>query len=213
MAEESVADFAVRAGLSPRRVRALIASGALRARRVGGHWLIDQSSDHRPAPSRALGTRMQAGLLAALSGQPSEQLSASERVRLRRYRDELLRSDEPDRLLKAWTRPTPPVRLRAADADLDDLARDDRVVTTGFSDPRAEMAAAGQLEARVAAVDAEALCREFLLRPSDQPNVLLHYSAEKPSSPLPLGLLLVDLAGHDGARERARVADLLRASS
>ncbi|WP_123340563.1 MULTISPECIES: helix-turn-helix domain-containing protein [unclassified Curtobacterium] len=213
MDEESVAEFAVRAGLSPRRVRALIEGGSIRARQVGGQWLVDQSSEHRPAASRPLGARMRSHLLASLSGQPIDGLSAPERVRLRRYRDELVRSAEPDRMLGAWIRPVPALRLRVADADLEDLAADGRLVKSGFSDPRSEIAAAGQLEARVAASDADALRRDYLLRPSDQPNVLLHVSEQRPPSPVPLGLLLVDLAVHDGIRERSRVAALLQAAS
>lgn len=210
MPEESVAEFAKREGVSPRRVRALIEQGAIPARRVGRQWLIDQSSAHRPALSRPLADRMRANLLAILSGDAPEGLSASERARLRRYRNELMRSPDPDRILGAWIREQAPLKLQVAPSDLADLAADERIVKSGFSDPRAEIAAAGQLEARIAKDDAAAIRREYLLRPSERPNVLLHLADEKPPSPLPLGLLLVDLAHHDGVRERSRVAELLR---
>lgn len=210
MPEESVVEYAQREGISPRRVRALIAQGSLPARQVGRNWLVDQASAHRPAASRPLADRMRKNLLAVLSGEASEGLSASERLRLRRYRSDLVQSPDPDRILAAWVRAAAPQRLQVAARDLPDLAADDRIVKTGFSDPRAEIAAAGQLEARVARADIGALRREYLLRPAEQPNVLLHVSDEKPPSPLPLGLLLVDLAGHDGVRERSRVVELLR---
>lgn len=210
MPEESVAEFAKREGVSPRRVRALIEQGTIPARRVGRQWLIDQSSEHRPAVSRPLADRMRANLLAILSGDAPQGLSASERARLRRYRNELMHSPDPDRILRAWVREQAPLKLRVAASDLADLAADERIVKSGFSDPRAEIAAAGQLEARVAKDDAAAIRREYLLRPSESPNVLLHLADEKPPSPLPLGLLLVDLAQHDGVRERSRVAELLR---
>lgn len=70
MPEESVAEFAKRAGVSPRRVRALIEQGAIPARQVGRQWLIDQSCAHRPAASRPLADRMRANLLAILSETP-----------------------------------------------------------------------------------------------------------------------------------------------
>jgi excisionase family DNA binding protein len=210
MPEESVAEFAKREGISPRRVRALIARGAIPARRVGGQWLVNQASAHRPASSRPLAERMRLNLLAVLSGDEPQGLSAPERLRLRRYFNELVHSQEPDRILGAWVPQRSPLRLRVAPSDLGDLASDSRLVKTGFSDPRAEIAAAEQLEARVADEDAAAVQREYLLRPSDQPNVFLHLSNQRPPSPLPLGLLLVDLAQHDGVRERCRVAELLR---
>ncbi|WP_157603037.1 helix-turn-helix domain-containing protein [Rathayibacter sp. Leaf299] len=210
MAEESVSEFAEREKVSPRRVRALIERGRLPARQVGGQWLIDQASAHRPAPSRPLSARMRAGLLAVLSGEQPGVLSASENARLRGYRNALLHSPEPDRILGAWVHERSALKLQVAPSDLADLSKDQRLVKTGFSDPRAEIAAAGQLEARVAEADVDALRREYLLRPSDRPNVLLHITDEKPPSPLPLGLLLVDLARHEGVRERSRVAELLR---
>jgi len=210
VAEETVSEFAEREKVSPRRVRALLEQGRLPARKVGGQWLIDQASAHRPAPSRPLGARMQAGLLAILSGEQPEALSRAESARLRAYRNALLHSPEPDRILGAWVRERAALKLQVAPSDVADLSEDQRLVKSGFSDPRAEIAAAGQLEARVAEADVDALRREYLLRPSDRPNVLLHITDEKPSSPLPLGLLLVDLAQHDGVRERSRVAELLR---
>ncbi|WP_208544576.1 helix-turn-helix domain-containing protein [Rathayibacter sp. VKM Ac-2759] len=213
MPEESVSDFAEREGVSPRRVRALIERGILPARRVGGQWLIDQAHAHRPAPSRPLSERMQAGLLALLSGDQPQGLSASEHARLRGYRNTLVHSSEPDRILAAWVREKAVLKLRVAPSDLTDLADDRRLVRSGFSDPRAEIAAAGELEARVAQADIDPLRREYLLRPSDQPNVRLHLMDHVPPSPLPLGLLLVDLARHDGVRERSRIAELLRGAA
>lgn len=208
MPEESVADFAKREGISPRRVRALIEQGSIPARQVGRLWLVDQASAHRPAASRPLADRMRANLLAVLSGDATDGLSASERARLRRYLSELAHSPHPDRILSAWVPDSAPLRLQVAPSDLDDLSEDDRLVKSGFSDPRAEIAGAGQLEARVAKAEVDAIRREYLLRPSQQPNVFLHVSDEKPPSPLPLGLLLVDLAHHEGVRERSRVAEL-----
>ncbi|GAA0994092.1 hypothetical protein GCM10009563_10690 [Subtercola frigoramans] len=105
------------------------------------------------------------------------------------------------------------LKLAVAPSDLDDLGQDARIVKSGFSDPRAQIAAAGQLEVRVAAANLASLRRDYLLRPSDRPNVFVHLTDERSPSPLPLGLLLVDLANHDGVRERSRVAELLRDTS
>ncbi|WP_146078059.1 hypothetical protein [Subtercola sp. Z020] len=153
------------------------------------------------------------GLIAALSGQSVPGMSAPQRRRLRIYLSELRGATDPDRVLSAWIPQRPPLQLSVAPSDLDDLGRDARITRTGFSDPRARVAAAGQLEVRVAEADLNDLQREYLLRPSDRPNVFVHVDDRASSAPVPLGLLLVDLAHHPGVRERSRVADLLKEMS
>ncbi|MBM7471196.1 hypothetical protein [Subtercola frigoramans] len=156
---------------------------------------------------------MRTFLVGALSGQELIDASASDRSRLRGYYKQLRESDHPDRLLAGWVPQRPVLKLAVAPSDLDDLGQDARIVKSGFSDPRAQIAAAGQLEVRVAAANLASLRRDYLLRPSDRPNVFVHLTDERSPSPLPLGLLLVDLANHDGVRERSRVAELLRDTS
>jgi len=215
MAEVSVADYARRYGLSEQGVRRAAREGAVPARKVGTAWLIDDSHRLRPQKRRPLSERAASALLARLDGDlgPARALTPTERARLRdrvlRLRDDQHATD----LLAAWLRPVlarPAVDLFVQPADLQDLRADDRLVLGGVSDARAEISAPDFVEAHVAAADYPLVRRDFLLRSSDAPNVRLHVDDERPSSPLPLSVLLLDLAADGGPRERARVAALLR---
>ena len=100
---------------------------------------------------------------------------------------------------------------RAAAADLEDLRDDQRLLPSGVSDPRAGLSDAGFIEGHAADADLLALERAFLLvRSDDRPNVLLHVDSDRPGDPVPLGRLIIELAHHDGARERAAASDLVR---
>jgi hypothetical protein len=208
MPEQSVADYAAKNGLSVRRVQAQAASGALPARRVAGRWLIDESLEHRAVARRPLGVRMQKALSARLDGL-DDGLTPTERLRLARHLDELRSDADPADLIWAWFRPRRPLRLDGLPSDVADLPADGRVVPSGFSDPRAGIAAAGMLEAHVGAHDLDAVLDDFILEPSDRPTVLLHVDDVRPSDPVPLAVLLVDLAQSPGPRERAQVGRLV----
>jgi len=208
MPEQTAAEYAERYGLSVRRVQAAAASGALPARQVAGRWMIDLAHEHRPVARRALSPRMRAALLARLNGNEAP-LAPSERVRLNRHITELCEAEQAPDLLRAWLRDAPPLRLDALPQDVADLADDERISPTGFSDPRAGIAAAGQLEARVADADLQAILDEYVLEPSERPTVLLHVVSERPSRPIPQADLLADLAQHGGSRERSQVARLV----
>lgn len=208
MPEQSAADYASRNGLSLRRVQAQAARGALPARRVAGRWLIDDSLEHRPVARRALAPRMRAGLAARLEDDRDD-LTPTERVRLDKHVDELRTAERPADLIWAWFRPRPPLRLDGLASDVADLAHDERVVPSGFSDPRSGIAAAGMLEAHVAESDLEAVLDDFVLEPSDRPTVLIHVDAVRPRRPVPFDVLLSDLAQSPGPRERAQVGRLV----
>ena len=69
-----VLDAASELGVHPSRVRALIASGALAAEKVGGVWLVDRASvagrrHENPSAGRPLAPRNAWGLLLAASGE------------------------------------------------------------------------------------------------------------------------------------------------
>jgi len=139
-------------------------------------------------------------------------LSRSERGRTLARVVELRGDPVPWQRIVDWTRAEyrRPTGYRAAAADLEDLRTDGRVVLGGVSDPRTGISDAGFLEAHLAEADRGAVEREYLLvRTETNPNVLLHLDAERPSDPLPLGTLIIELAHHDGARERAATRSLL----
>lgn len=85
----SVTEVAHQTGLSTRRVRALIAGGALRAAKVGAAYVIDESDldnflrHDRPAYIRALSPRTAWAAAALLDGVQPTWLRAEERSRLR----------------------------------------------------------------------------------------------------------------------------------
>jgi hypothetical protein len=140
-------------------------------------------------------------------------LSRSERARAHRRLAELRADPVPWNTVANWTRAEyrEPVGYRAADADLEDLQDDGRLVPSGVSDHRAGLSDAGFLEGHVARTDLDALEAEFLLvRSDDVPNVLLHIDDGRPSEAVPLGRLIIELAQHDGPRERAAVSELVR---
>lgn len=88
MTDITVANAAARLGLSPARVRALIAAGDLPARKLGGRWVLDPVDiDAADAKVRVSGRpwspRMAWGLIALAERRKPIDLSAPERSRLR----------------------------------------------------------------------------------------------------------------------------------
>lgn len=214
MAEITTAEYAARHGVSRRRVQAAAAAGTLTARRVGAQWLVDDATPHRGRPGRPLSRRSVRAVECRLSGSPdwANGLSRSERGRIQERIAELRADPMPWQRIVNWTRTEyrEPSGYQLAAADLEDLRADSRLVRAGVSDPRSGISDAGFLEAHVAEDDLATVQREYLLVATDsRPNVLLHISAERPSDPLPLGTLIIELAHHDGARERAAARSLL----
>ena len=82
-----VDEAADRVGLSQHRLRYLIRSGELPARRVAGRWVLDPADvdrlSERRTPGRPLSPRMAWGLVALLESGSAPDLSAPERSRLR----------------------------------------------------------------------------------------------------------------------------------
>jgi hypothetical protein len=102
------------------------------------------------------------------------------------------------------------VKVAANPADLAEIAGDPRLVPSGISDERSGLSAARELEGYVASDAMPGFLRDNVLIDSDAPNVRLHVVNKLPERPLPLGLLLADLADWNGPREDARVVELLR---
>ncbi|WP_019876597.1 helix-turn-helix domain-containing protein [Sporichthya polymorpha] len=212
--EVSVGEAAVRLGVSGRRVRERIASGDLRARRIGRAWVVDEAQLGRsPRVGRPMSRRVAWAFLDLLAGGVGEGVSQPEQSRLRKKRSLLLEASDPASLLRSWLPARAEVRrYSAADADLPALREDARIALSGVSDMRSGMAAAGVVEGYVGDDEVDNLVADFLLSERGEPNVILHVLQEdRPvAAPVPLPLLLADLADHDGPRERAAVARLLR---
>ncbi|CAN5163671.1 hypothetical protein BH09ACT10_BH09ACT10_11100 [soil metagenome] len=212
----SVNDAAKRSGLSPRRIRELIASGRLQAERVGASWIIDEAvlASFEPRIGRPMSSRNAWGLAQLFAGEhPS--VSPSELSRLRKRRNELVRADE-DRvaqILRSWMAERAERRLyRVARPDLPSLLADDDLVVSGLSDPRSGLSAAGMAEGYVLADKLDALIRRHLLIEADElnSNVVLHVSDQPVEAVSPF-LVAADLAEYNSPRENQRAAELVRA--
>ena len=212
----SVAEYAQHRGISRQRALRMIRAGQINARRIGRSWVIDQRElNQRSASGRPLGKHMASILIDVISGHPLELLNAQDRFFAASYLDRLRGAEDPARLIHSWmkSRQLRVVNVAANPADLSDVARDDRVVASGISDERSEMSAAREFEGYVAAADLDAFLRNNLLVESESPNVRLHVVDERPPRPIPLGLVLADLADWNRPREDGRVVELLRGTA
>lgn len=198
--------------VSPRRVRELVHSGQLPGNKISGRWLIDEASLPRSAKvARPMSCRVAWAFIALISGDAPVGVSQPEQSRLSVKQRQLLDAgDTAPQLLRSWlARRARHVSLCAAGTDLPDLLADSRVIPAGVSDPRSGMSAAGEVEAYVSEVDLPDVVAEFQLSPKGKANVLFHVAASAPANPVPIGVLLADLADHDGAREDRRINELL----
>lgn len=206
--EVSVADAADALGVSRVRVRQLIDAGRVRARKVGGIWLVDGAS--LPSASRRVRPMSPAVARQFVEEHP-QGLSPQEAYRRRLRRDRLAHDPEPARLLADWlaARARREVyRAREPLALLDDPA----IIPSGLSDSRSGMSAADIVEGYVSHQDLPVVLRHHLLRPGgSDSNVILHVVDELPSDPVPPLVLAADLADHDGPRELARAEQIIRA--
>lgn len=197
--------------VSERRVRQLIAAGDLRARQVGGRWLVDVASvPNARRRGRPMTPRAAWGLIESVEGRRAPWLSPNDVVRLKHMRDRLRADPQPQLLLKSWLVARAD-RYELSSAEPDELRRDPSIVLSGISDPRSRMSAADQVEAYVHVDFHQELLAEHLLVSSSGPraNVILHVSEIRPSAPVPLLLLAADLADHDQPRELGRARELI----
>lgn len=183
--EESLSDWissgeaAQRLGLTAGRVRELIASGRLRARRVGNRFLIRRDDvDARAYVGASIGRpfspRRAWGLILLASGQVPRGLDPVTVSKLRRVlRDSDLWWIRPRLASRAERR-----EFRAHSSDLARLEAEREVVRTGARHAAAAglnlVAPDAPVELYVDPPTAERLVRRYRLRPSDRPNVVLH---------------------------------------
>lgn len=211
----SVSEAAQNLGVTPQRVRAMIAATQLDATRIGGRYLVEASS--LPAVRRRAGQpyspRMAWGLISLAAGVEPEHLSPTERSRLRGRWEKMLHDPEalsalPSLLSRRGK------RMRLSSPDPDDLLHDPRLRPSGRSAPEAGMTTAGYAEGYVAESDLVSLMTENLLvRAQDAENVTLHViPARTPLPPVehvPWLAVVADLT-EGGARERQQAQALWR---
>jgi excisionase family DNA binding protein len=136
----SVSEAARRLAVHPSRVRSLIATGQLQARRIGAQWVLDDADlEERKgfvaagATSRALSTRVAWAAAALLDGDDADWLTTSERSRLRAR----LRAHDAEewQTYRRWlgSRHSAVTRFRVADSDVTVLLAREGVVAAGLS--------------------------------------------------------------------------------
>lgn len=178
--EIPASEAARRLGIHDSRVRRLVESGDLPARKVANRWLVDLSAVERRrqahhASGRLLEPKNAWGLLFLASGEPAPWLASDARSRLRRrLREASLRSDH--RRLAKRARPhffVGGARARAR------LLRDPRFVRSGVS-AAAEYGASVRsprvLEGYLPVDELKRLAYRFALRPADEreADLVLH---------------------------------------
>ncbi|MGO9657805.1 MAG: hypothetical protein ACLQVK_11985 [Acidimicrobiales bacterium] len=210
--EVGVKAVARQLGVTEARARQLIAAGDMPARQVSGRWLVPVGAIPRSLRiSRPMSERMAWAFINLVSGQPVTGVVPSERYRLLQKRDQLLGSGRPGVLLRSWLRRRADLlRLAAPAGDIAELLADPRLVPSGISDPRSAMSAGNGAEGYVRRSDLDALVRDYLMAESAEGNVWLRTSDRSLLSPVLLGLVIADLADHDGPREDGVVEALLR---
>jgi excisionase family DNA binding protein len=208
----SVAEAAARLGVTPRAVQKAIQSGGLSASRVGRIWLLDEQEIAVPRPSsRPMSQRVAWAFLDLLDGGPASAVAPSERSRLRVKRKQLLIESDPAALLRALLpKRSERMQLRVAEADLEELRVDPRLVLSGISDPRSRMSASSQVEGYVRQDVARDLQLDFRMSSRGAPNVVIR---SVPAAVLPvrasLPMVAADLADWGGPREAAAAAALI----
>ena len=211
----------------PARVRALIATGELAARRVGPLWLIDADSvEHQRglttagANSRAMSPRVAWAAADLADGGPAGWLSATERSRLRRR---LSSTTEVD-VVRRWMsrRGSTVQRYKVEPKELTTLLTDSRAMRTGISaveSYRLALGTGGETDVYVSSEDLEQLVREYVLLPTGRGNLTVrvddgafHRSAAKMIDAHLVGPRMIvgtDLADDTDARTRSSGRRLL----
>ncbi len=216
----SVAEAAAALGLTRQRVAQLVGEGALRSRRIGSQTLVRRDDveariDLHPAGGRRFSPRRAWALILLADGVVPPGLDAPTRSRLRSVAGRGLWDVRARLGSRAERR-----GLRAHSSDLARLAAADGAVRTG---PRFASEAGLGLVAPDAAVElyvdaatARRLERQYSLRPSDDPNVLLRVVPDEVrawlTGPLaPRSAVALDLAEDRDPRSQAVAREALSA--
>ncbi len=224
-----VADAADQLGVSPQRVRALLASGELRGERVGDVWLIDPDSlanyrhVRQPRAGRALAppTAWAALLTSFATDTTSELVKAFGIVGERRARLRALRARDVDDWRWLARRRATVNRYATRTTYLERLRGEPDLMPAGLSARRDIGIAAGAetFDAYVDATTAQRLVERYRLRPDNAGNVTLRsinltasdQLAAIRQRQLPELVVAVDLYEDRDPRTAAMGSDLLRA--
>lgn len=213
----SVPEAAHRMTVSNQRVRALIASGGLEAFRLGGRWVVAESSvaswirsQEGGVTSRPLSVRSIMVLVDLLSqhfgAHPAESWRNAkdhDRTRARARLQRLEQSENPGDVLRAWAGRHEDRRLLRYAGDVTEVVGGYLV---GASDPRSGLAPGNYVELACTTDDAVTFVRDDLLHESANWNVILHVRED----PDALGWLPFDLAAYGADREDAAIEALFR---
>lgn len=205
----SVAEVAQQLGVNHERVRAMIAAGLLRARKLAGRWLIEEASVRdllaKPRPvGRPFSVRRSWGVLMLASGRNPDWLSASDVSRLRgRLRDRSLVE-----LARRLERRAQKRQYRAHPSDVERIAAVRRAIRTGVSaaaDLGLEIVGEGEVDIYIPADRLEPLIKRFALQHSERPNVVIRAVPEiwpfrRGERVAPAAVVGVDLLGSTDAR-------------
>jgi excisionase family DNA binding protein len=226
--ELSVSDAARRLSVHPSRVRSLIASGQLPARRIGVQWVLDEADlEDREAfvaagaTGRAMSPRIAWAAAALLDGADADWLSTSERSRLRAR----LRTHDADdwQTFRRWlsSRQTAVTRFRVGEADVEALLAREEVVAAGVSAARGYrlgLGTSGEAAAYVSASVLAELVEAFFLIESPVGNLTLrtvegnwHVRTARGRRGAAGLAVAVDLLDAGDARSRSAGRELLRA--
>ncbi|OLT50300.1 hypothetical protein BJF89_10320 [Corynebacterium sp. CNJ-954] len=227
--ELTTREAAARLGVSQARVRALINSGGLTARRVGTLWLIDAASiEHQHslttagATSRAMSPRIAWAAADLADGGTAAWLSATERSRLRRR---LSGSPEIDAVRRWMSRRASSIHhYKVGPKDLTALLTDCRAVRTGISAVESYhlgLGTGGDADIYISSEDLGQLVRGYVLLPSSRGNLTvriddgdLHRAATRTIDGrvvVPRMIAGADLADDTDARTRSAGRRLLAA--
>lgn len=187
--ELTTREAAARLGVSQARVRALVNSGGLTARRVGTLWLIDSASiEHQRslttagATSRAMSPRVAWAAADLADGGTAAWLSATQRSRLRRR---LSSTTEVD-VVRRWMnrRGSTVHRYKVGPKDLTALLTDSRVVRTGISTVesyRLGLGTGGAADVYVSSEDLGQLVKGYVLLPTGRGNLTVRVDDSGPN--------------------------------
>jgi len=218
MSKVGVAEAAEELGVSPRRVRQMLAHGLLRGERVGRAWVIDRSAlrqigDRRPEVGRPWRSASAWALLALANGEDIA-VSASERSRARLRLESGLARSVGRLSARAQRRDFyahPAVVRRLADSS--DVVRSG---VSAASEYDLDVVASDLFEGYVRASVAPALIERFALEQgAERPTVIMRVVEDDvwpfgdDQAVVPLPVVAVDLLEAEDGRSRRAGAALL----
>lgn len=211
----SILQLSDRLGVSPARARAIVASGDIKAERVGGHWVVDESdaAKYQPRVGRPLSALNAWRMVKYSANGQLPDVHPMEKARLRDHLVALQHAADPAaKLCSLLAKRAEKAEFSSSPADLAELRMDPRIRPSGVSHPDAGLLSNSELEAYVSRKDFESVVKGWFLvkaAAGQRPNVVLHVADEVPDE-LPLLLVAADLAERPGVREHNAALDLIR---